>query len=141
MQCSYRVQLVQEANRQGVIIFHDPAISQQAFTYLFDHLKDQVLLQGYKLKSADKRKIVHQRYTQQIETYYLTPLPTDLPGSNICNQLYGNILLEQTFVNKHPGFIRLIADKIPDTFFSEPLPFAELLEQIMQPTEKLQNRK
>src|SRR5688500_11491530 len=52
MHCSYRVQLVQDANREGVILFHDPSILPNAFTYLFDHLKDQVLLQRYQLKSA-----------------------------------------------------------------------------------------
>jgi hypothetical protein len=140
MQCNYRVQLVQEENRQGVVFFHDPAISQQTFSYLFDHLKDQTLLLGYRLKSADKRKIVHERYTQKTEAYYLTPLPKDVPDSSLCNQLYGNILIELTLVNNHPGFIRLIANKITDPFFSEPLPFVEFLERIMQPTEKLQNR-
>ncbi|MER2998275.1 hypothetical protein [Pontibacter populi] len=141
VQCSFRVQLINDEHRQGVILFHDPAIPQKAFSYLFDHLKDQVKLQGYKVKSADKRRIVHERYNQQIETYYLTPLPADVPGSILCNQLYGNILIEQTRVNHHPGFIRLIADTIPGSFFSEPLPFADLLSHIMQPTEKLQNRK
>lgn len=140
MHCKYRVQLVLEENRQGVIFFYDPAISPQAFSYLFDHLKDKALLLGYQLKSADKRKIDHERYTQKTEAYYLTPLPKDVPDSSLCNQLYGNILIELTLVNNHPGFIRLIANKITDPFFSEPLPFVELLDCVMQPTEKLQSR-
>lgn len=135
VQCSYRVQLVQEQNRNGVILFYTPGIEPVTFTYLFDFLKDQALLQGYQLHSADSRKINHERYAQHTETYCLTPLPLNLPGSEICNQLYGNILIDYTRINNHPGYIRFITDSYTDQYFSKPLPFPDLLTNVLTLTE------
>lgn len=135
VQCSYRVQLVQELNRHGVILFYTPGIDQAAFSFLFDYLKDQALLQGYQLHSADRRKIKHERYTQHTETYILTPLPVNLPDGKICNQLYGNILIDYTRINNHPGYIRFITDTYTDKYFSEPLRFSDLLTNIFKLTE------
>jgi hypothetical protein len=129
------VQLVQEQNRNGVILFYTPGIDPTAFSYLFDYLKDKALLQGYQLHSADRRKIKHERYTQHTETYILTPLPVNLPDSDICNQLYGNILIDYTSINYHPGYIRFITDSYTDKYFSEPLPYPELLTNVLKLTE------
>ncbi|NDK55468.1 hypothetical protein [Pontibacter fetidus] len=133
--CSYRVQLIEERNRQGVILFYAPTIDATEFSYFFDFLKDQVLQQGYQLHSTDKRKLKHERYTQDTETYLLTPLPANLPGTAICNQLYGNILIDFTRVNQHAGYIRFITDTFTDTYFSAPLPFSDLLTNVLQLTE------
>ncbi|MBC5773215.1 hypothetical protein H8S95_03995 [Pontibacter sp. KCTC 32443] len=135
IQCSYRVQLIQEQNREGIIFFFTPGTAPADFSFFFDYTKDQVLLLGYQLRSADLLKVNHERYTQHTETYYLTPFPSDVPGSKICNQLYGNIRIDYTRVNRHPGYIRIIADSYSDVHFSAPLPFSELLKNIFEPTE------
>jgi hypothetical protein len=135
VQCSSRVQLIEEHNRNGVILFYTPGIEPATFSYLFDFLKDQALLQGYQLHSADRRKIKHDRYTQHTETYSLTPRPLNVPDKEICNQLYGNILIDYTRINSHPGYIRFITDSITDNYFSAPLPFSELLTSVFALTE------
>lgn len=135
IQCAYRVQLIQEQGREGVIFFHDPTIAATDFSYFFDYLKDETLQHGYKLKSADRRKLIHDRYTQHIESYYLTPAPTDIPGTSVCNQVYGNILIEYTLVNHHPGYIRVISNAYADPHFSKALPFSQFLSAIMHSTE------
>ncbi|HEY4651473.1 MAG TPA: hypothetical protein VIG72_08660 [Pontibacter sp.] len=130
---NYRVQLVKEQHRHGAVFFHNPAIQADDFSFFFDYLKDQVLQHGYKLRSADIRCLPHPRFKQRIETYYLTPIPVNLPESALCNQQYGNILLDFTSINQHPGYIRLIADGFKDPHFSTPLPFADLLMATLQP--------
>ena len=134
--CLYRVQLIKEESRVGAIFFYDPKITATDFTYLFDYLKDLTLGLGYKVRTADRRKIAHPQYSQHLEAYYLTPLPTNVPGTATCNQLFGNILLEYTLVNRHPGYIRIMSDSYPDPHFSKPLPFDQFMKAIFQSTEK-----
>lgn len=130
-----RVQLIREAHVRGVIFFYEPGISTHHFTYLFDLLKDRVQAHGYTLHSCDKLEVRHERYLEQVEKHVLTPLASDLSGTCLCNQLYGNILLDYLKVNNKSGYIRFVANVYNDTYFSRPLPFDDLLEKVLQPNE------
>ncbi|PRY12371.1 hypothetical protein CLV24_108115 [Pontibacter ummariensis] len=134
----YRVQLVQGEHTRGIIFFYDPSIGDQNFEFLFDLLKDRVEALGYTLHSCDTLEIRHDRYREQIEKRLLTPPASDVNGTSLCNQLYGNILLDHIKVNKRPGYIRLAANAYADSFFSRPLSFNKLLEQVLQPGERQQ---
>lgn len=131
-----RVQAVRDTHLQGVILFYDPSIGEGNFSFLFNLLKDRVQALGYTLHCCDKLKIRHTRYTEQVEKHLLTPPASDLPGTSLCNQLYGNILLDFIRVNRRPGYIRFIANAYNDAHFSQPLPFDDLLEKALQPHEK-----
>ncbi|MBF9254685.1 hypothetical protein I2I11_15375 [Pontibacter sp. 172403-2] len=122
-------------NRKGFIFFHDPAISSENFSFLFDFLKDRVLAQGYCLHSMDELEKRHARYTEQVNKYILLPPAAELPGSGLCNQLYGNITLDYIKINRNPGYIRLLADSYADPYFSRPLAFTDLLDKVLQPDE------
>ncbi|MEJ8802023.1 hypothetical protein [Pontibacter sp. H249] len=130
-----RVQLIEETNIKGGIFFYDPSIGPKNFQFLFDYLKECVQQVGYKLHSTNKQQIRHKLYKEQIERYILTPPATDIPDTNLCNQLYGNIQLDLVLVNKLPGYIRIVANTYTDPYFSKPLPFTELLEKTLQPNE------
>ncbi|MCJ8167381.1 hypothetical protein MKJ04_21245 [Pontibacter sp. E15-1] len=130
-----RVEIVRDTHVRGVVFFYDPSIGATNFCYFFDLLRDRVLEQGYTLHNCDKLEIRHERYTEQIEKHLLTPPASDLPGTSLCNQLYGNVLLDYIKVNKHPGYIRFAANAYHDSYFSPALPFEELLEKVLQPDE------
>ncbi len=130
-----RVERIQDTHVRGVIFFYDTSIGPDNFCYLFDLLKDRVKAQGYTLHSCDKLEIRHERYTEQIDKHMLTPPASDLPGTSLCNQLYGNVLLDYIKVNKRPGYIRFVANAYNDAYFSRALPFEELLEKVLQPDE------
>ncbi|GHA60599.1 hypothetical protein [Pontibacter akesuensis] len=135
-----RVQLIQQENLRGAVFFYDPSIGADNFSFLFDLLKDRVLQCGYTLHSCDKLEVRHERYTEQVEKHLLTPPASDIPGTSVCNQLYGNVLIDYIKVNKHPGYIRFVANSYNDAYFSTPLPFEELLEKVLQPWEQWHNR-
>ncbi len=136
MPAQLRVQVISEDSVKGALLFYEPSIGADNFNFLFDLLKDRVQQQGYKLHSASKLKIRHERYTEQAEKLLLTPPASDLPDSSLCNQLYGNILLDYIKVNKLPGYIRFATNSYNDAYFSKPLPFDELLELTLQPKEQ-----
>ncbi|WP_162054767.1 hypothetical protein [Pontibacter pamirensis] len=130
-----RVQITQDEYVRGIIFFYDPSIGANNFTYFFDLLKDRVQAQGYTLHSCDKLEVRHERYTEMVEKHVLTPPAADVSGTSLCNQLYGNILLDYIKVNSQPGYIRFVTNVYNDPYFSKPLPFDELLEKVLQPHE------
>jgi hypothetical protein len=132
----YRVSILEEKGYHGVILYFDPEIGAANFSFLFDLLKERVQQQGYMLHSADNHTVRHDRYTETSERYLLTPPASDVPGSDLCNQLYGNVQLDFVKVNKHPGYIRFATNSYTDSYFSKPLPFDMLLEQVLQPHEQ-----
>lgn len=131
----FRVQLIEESNVQGAILFYDPNINTQDFSFLFELIKERVQQIGYKQHSSDVRKVSHVRYKEQIERHVLIPPASDVPGTDLCNQLYGIIHIDSVFVNKLPGYIRFVANTYTDAYFSKPLPFMELLKAVLQPEE------
>ncbi len=132
---AYRVQLLHENHRNGAVLFYDPSLKADEFSFLFDYLKDQALALGYKLKSAHKRKLSYDKDIQATETYLLTPLPHDVPGTQLCDQRFGHILIDHTKINGRPGYIRIITEEIPDQHFSQPKPFRELLDKLLPSTQ------
>lgn len=132
----YRVQITHDEHLRGAVFFYDPGMGPQNFTFFFDLLKDRVLQLGYTLHSCDKLEVRHERYLEQVEKHVLTPPASDLEGTSLCNQLYGNILLDSIKVNNQPGYIRLLTNVYNDSYFSKPLPIDELLEKVLQPHEE-----
>lgn len=130
------ITLVKEANREGIIL-HEPTINSVHLSFLLDYLKDRTEALGYCLRSAHSRSQKHENLQQHTETYYLTPKPQHVPGTSKCNQLYGNIMLDNIRINGAPGHIRIIRNCFADPHFSAPLPFPELLKALLQPTEIL----
>lgn len=133
---TFRVQLVEGDHLKGTIMFYDPSIGAENFIFFFELLKDRVQELGYTLHSANRLEIRHERYTEQVEKHLLTPPASDIPGTSLCNQMYGNVLLDYVKVNKHPGYIRFAVNSYNDAYFSDPLPFEELLEKVMRPAEE-----
>lgn len=126
----FRLQLLQSPNRQGVVLFYSPEIGGQNFWHLFAFLKNQSLRVGYQHHLSDQRVISHERYTETIYKHYLKPPAVDLPDSGLCNQLYGNLMIDLVSINGQPGYIRFYVNTYHDSFFSPPLPFDELMDRV-----------
>ncbi len=132
---TFRVQLIDQASLQGALLFYDTSIGAQNFIFLFELMKERMQELGYKLHSSDTRQVRHERYKESIERHVLTPPATDIPGTDLCNQMYGNVHIDFISVNKCPGYIRLVANTYTDSYFSSPLPFMDLLRNVLQPDE------
>lgn len=127
---SFRLQLLHSAHKKGVVLFFSPEIGKHNFRHLFQFIKDRCLQLGYAHYLSDQRITTHERYTETIDKHYLKPPPQDVPGSVLCNQLYGNIIIDLVSINGQPGFIRFYVNTYGDTLFSEPLPFDELMDKV-----------
>ena len=130
----YQVQLLCSDSLKGVVFFYDEGIGADNFGFLFELLKDRVLQQGYTLRSGNKL----ESNGQDIEKLLLLPLPEDVPGTKLCNQRYGNVLLDYMKTNNQPEYIRLVVNTYKDPHFSRPSSFEELLEKVLKPQENRQ---
>ena len=127
---SFRLQLLQGPNKKGVVLFYNPEIGRQNFWFLFAFLNEQSQRVGYQHHLSDRRVIAHERYTETIHKHYLKPPAVDLPESDLCNQLYGNLMIDLVSINGQPGYIRYYVNTYHDPFFSAPLPFDELMDRV-----------
>lgn len=129
-----QVHLLKTDGSNGIAITYHPKIGTDAFQFFFDHLKEQVLQIGYKLYSSDRRIFVRSDYSETIEKHYLKP-PVDLRVENgevqRCDQRYGNIIIEYIQIDDKPSFIRLMGHYYEDQLYLKPLPFDELLREIL----------
>jgi hypothetical protein len=129
-----QVHLLKTDGSNGIAVTYHPKIGADAFQFFFDHLKEQVLPIGYKLYSSDRRIFVRPNYSETIEKHYLKP-PIDLRVENgevqRCDQRYGNIIIEYIQIDDRPSFIRLMAHYYEDQLYLKPLPFDELLREIL----------
>ncbi|SFF90889.1 hypothetical protein [Pontibacter chinhatensis] len=130
----FQVELLCSDSLKGVVLFYDERIGADNFTFLFELLKDRVQQQGYTLRSGNKLECKEQH----IEKLLLVPLPEDVPGTNLCNQRYGNVLLDYMHVHHKPDYIRLVVNTYQDPLFSRPSSFEELLEKVLRPEEERQ---
>ncbi|OUJ74519.1 hypothetical protein [Hymenobacter crusticola] len=126
-----RVQLLQEAGRQGAVFFYDPSIGPGNFRHFFDFLRDRVLALGYNLSTSDQRTHRQPRYTETIYKHFLKPPPKDCSETGRCNQLFGTVSIDLVTINKQPGFIRFLSNPYQDAIFTTAHSFDELMEQVL----------
>lgn len=127
----FRVQLLEEAGRHGAVLLYDPSIGPGNFRHFFDLLRDRVQALGYNVSASDHRTLHHERYSETVEKHFLKPLPNDCTATGLCNQRYGNVMLDLVRVNGQPGFIRFVSNPYQDTFFTPPHSFDELMAAVL----------
>ncbi|QMU27784.1 hypothetical protein [Adhaeribacter radiodurans] len=133
---TYKLERIEQLGKQGVLFFFDDRIGEENFKFLTEFLKDQVIQLGYRLHSADIRTNPKAEFIETIYKYYFTPPPACLANSILCNQLYGNISIDLIHLNAQPSFIRIVANSYLSCAFSKPLPFDDLLDNLLvRPTE------
>jgi hypothetical protein len=132
---SLEVHLLKTVGANGLAISYQAAIGPRNFQHLFDWLRDRVGQLGYQHYSSDRRHFDREGYVETIEKHYLKP-PLDLQtnGERLlvpCNQLYGNVLIEQVLIDRQPSFIRFQANFYQDHLYTPALPFDQLVHQVL----------
>lgn len=129
-----QVHLLKIDGSNGIALSYHPQIGAEEFQFFFDHLKEQALQIGYRLYTSDRRIFIRPNYSETIEKHYLKP-PADLrivDGQvQRCDQRYGNIIIEYIQIDDKPSFIRLMAHYYEDQLYLKPMPFDELLREML----------
>lgn len=126
----FRVQLLRESGRQGLLLFYDPSIGPGNFQHLFDFIAEQTQELGYNLSTSDQRTAEHPRYRETIYKHFLKPKPKTCTATGRCQQHYGNVTVDLVCINNQPGFIRFFSNPFDDSIFTPAHSFDELLGKI-----------
>jgi hypothetical protein len=129
------VHLFQQNGANGLAISYNHDIGPEAFQHFFDWLRDRMLLLGYKHSTSDRRIFDRQTYVETVEKHYLKPpLSLEMEGTklkNLCDQRYGNVLVEYVLVDNQPSFIRFMANYYEDHLYTKALSFDDLVAEIL----------
>lgn len=125
------VHLLQMPAAQGIAVSYQPIWSAEKFTCFFDYLKQATLDVNYTLYTSSRRVFDRGKYLECIERHYLKPPVSRTVGATEVNQLYGNILIEQVYIDEKPSFLRLTANTYAGRPYTPPLPFPDFLRQVL----------
>lgn len=126
-----RVQLLQEAGRQGALFFFDPTIGPGNFRHFYEYLGERVLTLGYHRACADQGTQRHAHHTETTLKQLFKPNPTDCPQTGHCNQRFGLVTVDLVAVNGQPIFIRLTNNAVLAPCFTPACSFDELLKCLL----------
>ena len=125
-----RVELLQEENRRGALLFYDAAWQAEHFQFLYQLLSERVAALGYHRACHDQRRRCQEPYHELAVKQLFKPDPTDCPDSGRCNQRFGLVTLDMVGVNDQPLFIRLSTNPVREDCFTAPKTFEELLAAV-----------
>ena len=101
------------------------------FQHLFDYLQERVRGLGYIPYMSDVKSYARKDFVEKLERHYLKPRFSFDEEAGISNQLYGNITIEHLLYNEQPQHIKFLCNPYTDRKWSEALPFAQLITNLL----------
>ena len=126
-----RVELLQEAGRQGTLLFYDSTIGPGNFRHFYELLSERIGGLGYHRACHDRRQRQREQHCETAHKQLFKPNPTDCAECGRCDQRYGLVTLDFVSVNNQPLFIRLSSNPVREPHFTAPKPFEELLAALL----------
>ena len=133
------VHILKLSGANGIALTYSPLMQPQDLQFLADLLKERTTNMGYKHYTSDRKVFERKDYLETIEKHYLKPNTTNIQideneyfkNKGSCNQLFGNILIENILIDEKPSFLRFQAFYYSDYLYTEVLPFELLLETVL----------
>ena len=126
------IHLLQMKAANGFALTYPNDLSQQEFQHLFDLLKDRVLNLPYQLVNANRQIFDKDDYVETKEKYYLKPIIDFQDTSELYNQRYGNIIIEQILIDDRPSYLKLVANIYSDRLYTKALGFDVFMREIFE---------
>lgn len=99
-------------------------VSVREFSFLFDWMRNQSLELGYNLYTSDTIYSEKETFVEKREKHYLKPSGSaSVPP---IDQRFGNILIEQVWIDDQPNYIKMMAMVYSDRNYTVALPPSEL---------------
>lgn len=125
------VHTLSSAYANGFAITYSPLYQPLDFEFLFDYFKEEVLQLGYKLTNSDRQIREKHDYIETVDKHYLKPPIQIVPGE-LCDQMYGNVLLEFVKINDAPSYLKLQVSIYSDRLYTKALSFDDFLSKIFK---------
>ncbi|MFZ9045050.1 MAG: hypothetical protein ACO2ZZ_04230 [Cyclobacteriaceae bacterium] len=121
------VHILKGSSANGLAVSFDDTLNSDDLSFLMEAIKDQVLTQGYKQSNADQMIKEKGNAEEKICKYYLKPI---ISGDAPYDQKYGNVLIEEVFIDLKPSYLKLIVSTYHDSNYKSALPFSQLFKKL-----------
>jgi hypothetical protein len=125
-QCDAIDFLKMESFRGFVVHFMDLERDCAEVRHLFDYLKEQIRVLGYRSYVSDVKEFQRARWVEKVERHYLKP-PLKASKNGKREQRFGNINIELLFRDGEPLHMKFSACTYQDHQFNEAEDFEELV--------------
>lgn len=102
-------------------------IPENEFDFILDEFCERVIKMDYSVYTSDRRYKEVSMGVERIDRHFLKPNAKQLPGGLI-NQSFGNVLLELSYINEHPRYLKCLVSIFSDRSFAEAQPFEVFAE-------------
>ncbi len=128
---SIQVHLFKSNGANGFAISYHPNFGKKKFQHLLDYFKERVQTLNYHLQVAERKITDRGDYVETKDKYYLKPsIRLGTINQGLCNQLYGNILLEHISVDNRPSYIKVLVTYYNDHLFAKALDYDDFIEEL-----------
>ncbi len=132
-----QVHLLRSGGANGFAISYDPAFGKDSLQFLLDYWQHKIKNLNYHLQIAERRITEKKDYVETKEKYYLKPsIRLEAMQNKLCNQLYGNILLEYVQIDNQPSYLKVLVTYYVDALFSKALDYDDLVKILFEQGEK-----
>lgn len=115
------------------ITYDNHNIGKNDLMFLSDYFKDTLLTLDYTLKSAQREITDKSSHISTVERYYLKPNAKQKANNDtLTNQLYGNLLLENVWLDEKPSYLKVLSTIYADRSFTSALNFDDLVQILFQ---------
>jgi hypothetical protein len=128
-----QVHLFNSPTANGFALTQNSSFGNKGLQFLLEYWKNTILELNYFVQSAERQLIDQDTYVKTSEKYHLKPqIYAQAKQGEICNQQYGNILLEVEWIDNEPSYLKVMIMCYYDRKFTTPLDYNELIERLLQ---------
>jgi hypothetical protein len=127
-----QVHLFNSPAANGFALTYQPNWGKKVFKFLMERSKEIVLQENYFVQAAERQILDKSDYVETIEKYYLKPnIFESTKAEQISNQRYGNVLLEEVYVDDQPSYFKCLIMSYQDRQFTQALDYNSLIDKIL----------
>lgn len=124
LKTSVDIEIYHSPYANGLIIYPHADKEPVSFEFLMEYIREILEKDGYRLVHADRKMMERGKQVTSLEKYYLKP---PLSAMTPTDQIFGNVVLELSFVNYVPSKFKMMANIYSDRLYNEPRAFEDLI--------------
>lgn len=102
-------------------------IAAEEFDFILDEFSQRIIKMDYSVYTSDRKYKESSTGVERIDRHFLKPNPKVF-SDGLINQNFGNVLLELSFINDRPRYLKCMVSIYSNRSFAEAKPFEVFAE-------------
>lgn len=130
----FDIHLLVSTGAEGWALLAENKLKENHLLCLMEYFKEKLLnTKNYYIQNAERNWTEKDNFVEINERYYLKPdIHEQAKEGLICNQQYGNILIEYQKIDRKPMYLKVLASFYNDSMFTKVLPFKDLSDYLFR---------